>query len=92
MENRVKERAEETQSSLGVDEVTGTVGKREMEDEEIEEVKFDISQCDACGECLDVCPRNALSMYEKGFVIQEDCNQCGMCVEACDREALHFAD
>lgn len=52
---------------------------------------FDESKCDACGECIDICPRNALSLLE-GRIVHDLklCKSCASCLENCPMEAFHF--
>ena len=49
-------------------------------------------RCNACGDCLDVCPAAAIS--EDGTAVRVDrfrCDLCGACVDACLRGALELA-
>ena len=41
--------------------------------------------CVACGVCLKVCPKGALSIYRGCFaqVEEEQCVGCGLCAKAC---------
>ena len=41
--------------------------------------------CVACGVCLKVCPKGALSIYRGCFaqVEEEKCVGCGLCAKAC---------
>lgn len=56
--------------------------------------KFDIhcsdfpvinENCDECGDCLEVCPTNAIVDYQ---VVKERCIKCGGCDEVCKRDAI----
>jgi len=45
-------------------------------------VEFD--SCLQCGECLYVCPTNAIEMHGEGIkIIEEKCTNCELCVQAC---------
>ena len=48
------------------------------------------NRCTACGACMNICPKNAVSFAEdeKGFpypVISETCVECGVCQRICPR-------
>jgi electron transfer flavoprotein alpha subunit len=51
-----------------------------------------IDKCTACGECLDVCPFEILSLEGETLVIGEGCNLCGACVEICPEGALELPE
>jgi pyruvate formate lyase activating enzyme len=53
------------------------------------EIAHGDSLCNKCGKCVDVCPRQAISVGDNGIKIYRDrCNNCGQCVEVCLPEAL----
>jgi ferredoxin len=39
--------------------------------------------CSACGECVEICPFDALLMEDVAVVDDEKCMGCGVCVDAC---------
>ncbi len=45
----------------------------------------DVEACVACGTCVDVCPREAMSIFRGSFAqVQEDrCVACGICAREC---------
>ena len=46
-------------------------------------------KCIGCGQCVDVCPRNAHSLAQTGhFLDRSACRQCGACVDVCLGDAL----
>lgn len=48
--------------------------------------------CVACGACLKVCPKSALSIY-KGCYAQADeilCVGCGLCKKVCPTNAINI--
>jgi RnfABCDGE-type electron transport complex B subunit len=49
--------------------------------------------CLGFGDCVDVCPFDAIEMNENGLpeVIPEKCTACGKCVEACPRDIIVLA-
>ncbi|MBL7080809.1 hydrogenase iron-sulfur subunit, partial [Candidatus Bathyarchaeota archaeon] len=56
-----------------------------------ERAYVDPESCDGCGECVPVCPVNAIALSDgKAEVDPFTCNGCGGCVPACPREAIDF--
>ncbi len=48
-----------------------------------------VDACDGCGVCVEVCPRNAISVEGETPVIDMvSCNGCGACVSACPKGTL----
>lgn len=48
-----------------------------------------VGQCDLCGDCVEVCERNALKLEGEGPVIDlVSCNGCGACVSVCRSHSL----
>jgi len=43
-------------------------------------------KCEKCGDCVDKCPFNAISMSDDG-IKTEDCFGCGVCERACEKGA-----
>jgi pyruvate formate lyase activating enzyme len=53
------------------------------------EVAHSTALCNQCGECIKVCPRQAISLAEKGIKIERKlCTKCGECVNFCYAGAL----
>ena len=48
----------------------------------------DVNLCDACGQCVDVCPTGAIAMGEAAQIDRAKCNGCARCVAACPQGAL----
>ena len=45
--------------------------------------------CIACGVCVKVCPKDAISIEENVAKINYDkCNNCGLCVEKCPTKSI----
>jgi Fe-S-cluster-containing hydrogenase component 2 len=46
--------------------------------------------CDQCGDCIDVCPTNALTRNRLGIVLlnKKICVGCYMCIGFCEKEAF----
>jgi pyruvate formate lyase activating enzyme len=46
-------------------------------------------KCIGCNSCVEICPKDALSMNEDGlYILRENCNSCGDCVAVCPSTAL----
>ena len=52
--------------------------------------KVDLDQCAGCGDCVEECPTNALSLNDEGKaqVTEDNCADCGACVDVCPTGAL----
>ena len=51
-------------------------------------VKVDNEKCTGCGQCVDVCPVQAIEIVDNKAVISESCIDCGACLNVCGVEAL----
>lgn len=50
---------------------------------------IDRDLCTGCGECVDVCPPECISLEDGVAVIEERfCEECGECVDTCSEGAL----
>ena len=54
------------------------------------ELKYTKEDCDGCGHCLEVCPRNAVSLSDTGKAVIDRslCDNCMKCKEVCHTGAL----
>lgn len=53
------------------------------------DARYDVTVCDQCGTCADVCPVGAINMDEGVVRIDADtCTNCGVCIDACPNGAL----
>jgi NAD-dependent dihydropyrimidine dehydrogenase PreA subunit len=52
--------------------------------------KIDAEKCDACGECVDVCPADVMISDGTTATVTEpdQCLGCESCVSVCDKEAI----
>jgi len=57
--------------------------------------KVDASKCVSCGNCMNVCPRNAISFKKNStdkdsiaFIDTNKCIGCGKCKKACPAKAI----
>ncbi|MEO0292616.1 MAG: 4Fe-4S binding protein [candidate division WOR-3 bacterium] len=51
-------------------------------------VKIDKSKCTGCGDCVDVCPVEALSIKNEKAEVNDECIDCGACVNVCPSGAI----
>ncbi|MBL3568007.1 glycyl-radical enzyme activating protein [Rhodovulum sp. BSW8] len=52
------------------------------------ELFFRASSCIKCGQCVPVCPTQALAPTNPGFVDRDKCVKCGTCAGVCPTQAL----
>lgn len=50
--------------------------------------KVDEELCNACGECAEVCPQDAITVEEIAIIDDEICTGCEDCLGACEYDAL----
>ncbi len=55
------------------------------------EYNVDTTSCNGCGECLQVCPSDAIDFDTNGKAVidQTKCTQCGNCLNVCPNEAIY---
>lgn len=50
---------------------------------------INLDECTGCGNCIDVCPPQALIFKDEKAFIQEDlCEECGFCAAECPVNAI----
>ncbi|WGI17206.1 DNA-directed RNA polymerase subunit D [Methanonatronarchaeum sp. AMET-Sl] len=51
-------------------------------------------ECDNCGDCVEICPRNVYEIKNNQLEITdpENCSLCSLCVEECHAEAITVTD
>jgi pyruvate formate lyase activating enzyme len=59
------------------------------------EIKLTVSECDGCGQCVEICPVNAIqtgleSEHIKVRLNRSLCTNCGKCIDVCFTGALDF--
>lgn len=52
------------------------------------------SQCVACGYCMSVCPKNAISIPNgiKAIINKEICIGCGICARSCPASVISIKE
>jgi ferredoxin len=55
---------------------------------------IDAEKCDSCGDCVDDCPVEAITLEEgsKAVIDDEECTDCGVCVDTCPNDAITMSD
>ncbi len=52
-------------------------------------MQVDLERCTGCGDCLDVCPVEAISMNNgKAWIDSETCLACEACAQVCPMDAI----
>ncbi len=48
-------------------------------------------RCTGCGECVEVCPCEAVELIDAvAEVLEENCTECVACVDECSEEAIEL--
>jgi NAD-dependent dihydropyrimidine dehydrogenase PreA subunit len=60
-----------------------------MHSEEKMAVTIVKDKCTGCGDCVDVCPTDALEVVDGLCIVDEDeCTDCGACIDECPEDAI----
>ncbi|UCE39532.1 MAG: DUF362 domain-containing protein [Thermoplasmata archaeon] len=54
------------------------------------QLSWDEEKCELCGDCVEVCDHDAMTMGDKIEIDHFMCHKCRRCVEVCEQEALHL--
>lgn len=53
--------------------------------------KINSDKCDGCGDCLEACPPEVISLNKGKAQIDESlCEECGACVAECSHSAIYL--
>jgi len=55
-------------------------------------LSVNLKKCDLCGECVSVCPFNAIEIADQKVEINASCKVCRICVKNCSRHAISLID
>ena len=47
-----------------------------------------MEKCTGCGECVEECPLEAITIENDKASISDECAECGACIEVCKHDAL----
>jgi ferredoxin len=50
--------------------------------------KINEEKCTGCGDCVDICPMEAIKMENGKAVISDECTECCACVSQCPNDAI----
>jgi len=55
------------------------------------EYNIDRSSCNSCGDCISVCPKDAIeyNLDGKAIIDQTKCVSCGECIAVCPQGAIY---
>jgi ferredoxin-type protein NapF len=52
-----------------------------------------LEECTKCGDCVAVCPSQAIGLEDDGYpalVKPQRCGDCGLCADVCMHDAIHL--
>ncbi len=49
-------------------------------------------KCTACGDCVEVCPVEAIEVVDEMAQVDDNCTLCGLCVDACAYDAIDLPE
>lgn len=50
--------------------------------------QIDPHRCERCGDCVEVCPNEAITLTPQPTVERIKCCECALCVEQCPKDAI----
>ncbi|NLN62740.1 MAG: 4Fe-4S binding protein [Myxococcales bacterium] len=51
--------------------------------------KINKDECTGCGDCVEACPAECITLVDEVAVIDEDeCTECGACIDECPEECI----
>ncbi len=56
-----------------------------------EKAEIDLAKCNRCGNCIEICPSNAIERIDEGAKVNPFlCDECGVCISECLEDAISF--
>lgn len=52
--------------------------------------KVEKEKCNGCGQCVEVCPCEAIELDDVAKVKADVCTECGVCVDECPCQAIRI--
>ena len=52
----------------------------------------DLEKCTGCGDCVECCPTDSITIENEKAVVNDDCIDCGACVDECPNEAISMPE
>jgi len=53
-----------------------------------EGIRIDLDKCEGCGDCVPVCPFDAIEIVDEKAIVKEGCNLCAACEAVCEAGAI----
>ncbi len=51
-----------------------------------------VEKCTGCGDCVECCPTESITLEKEKAVVNEECIDCGACVDECSTEAISMPE
>ena len=52
----------------------------------------DLKKCTGCGDCVECCPTESITIENEKAIVNDDCIDCGVCVDECSTGAISVPD
>jgi ferredoxin len=53
---------------------------------------YGTDDCISCGQCVDICPMEAIELSGKGISVSDECMGCGLCAFKCPEQAISMEE
>ena len=55
-------------------------------------VVVDVEKCTGCGDCIENCPTESITLVKEKAVVDDECIECGVCVDECPNDAISMPE